>query len=408
MKKIFITFFLVGAFLGTMVAVAEVAKKESLPPRMVRVAIVRDARELNLSIDGAYTFIDVDLGKVIAKGHKLLKARVRLLDKGLFMGIDVYPAKHLIIKPTKDASININNHTFRGDILLMRTANNRLTAINSVEIEDYIKGVLYHEVSHHWPMEALKAQAVATRTYAIYKMDASHNNDYDVTNDIYSQVYGGKDSERYRTGLAVDRTANQVLNYKGRILPAYFHATCGGMTEDVKELWGNISIPPLRGIPCMFCQDSPHMHWKKDFRLHDIQNSLEKQGYKIGLIKDIAILERNRSDRIKSLKITGRDGSEVTISGKDFRDIIGPNDIKSNNYDITMQGYYVLFAGKGWGHGVGLCQWGARGMAEQQFNYKQILSYYYPGSELIDYHDLRRPSIPVKDEEPSKAAPAVK
>jgi stage II sporulation protein D len=403
MKRFFTTFFLIGVLLGTVVAVAEVAQKENLPHKLIRVAIARDARELNLSIDGSYTFIDMDLKKVIGSGHRIIKARVRLLDKGLFMGVSVYPAKRLLIKPLDDTSVTINNHNFRGDILLMRTPNNRITVINSIDLEDYIKGVLYHEVSHHWPMEALKAQAVATRTYALYKMQGSHHNDYDVTNDIYSQVYGGKDSERYRTGLAVDRTSGQVLSFDDKILPAYFHATCAGMTEDAKELW-DTDIAPLRGVPCMFCQDSPHMHWKKNFRLRDIQLALNKHNLKMGLIKDITIMDRDRSGRIRSLKITDRDGNEITISGKDFRDFIGPNDIRSNNYEITMQGYYITFNGKGWGHGVGLCQWGARGMAEQQFNYKQILSYYYPGSQLVDYHNIKTPP---EKETPSKSSTPV-
>ncbi len=389
MFDIFLIFFLIGIFLGGVVAVAEVAKKENLPHQMVRVAIVRDARELNLAIDGPYTFVDMDSFKVIGQGHRLFKARVRLLDKGLFMGMSVYPSKRLMIKPVKDASIIINNHAFRGDVLLIRTPNNRITAINSIDIEDYIKGVLYEEVSNRWPIEALKAQAVASRSYTLYKMDLSRHSDYDVTNDIYSQVYGGRDSERYRTGLAVERTSGQVLSYHDKILPAYFHATCGGMTEDAKELW-NIDLPPLRGVPCMFCQNSPHMHWKKNMRLRDIQLELNRRGYKIGLIKNIEILGRDRSDRIKNLKIIGRDGSEVTVAGKDFREILGPNDLKSNNYTITMRGYYVDFVGKGWGHGVGMCQWGARGMAEQHFNYKQILAYYYPGAQLMDYHNLRK------------------
>ena len=407
MKKIFLNILFLGIYLGAVVAIAEVTRKETLPPQMVRVAIVRDARELNLAIEGPYSFIDMDKNKVIAHGHKLFKARVRLLDKGIFMGMDVFPVKRLIIKPTKDSSIIINNHNFRGEVLLMRTPKERITAINSIDIEDYIKGVMYHEVSHHWPMEALKAQAVAARTYALYKMDSSHRNDYDVTNDIYSQVYGGKNSERYRTGLAVERTTGQVLTYLGKILPAYFYATCAGMTEDAKELW-DIDVPPLRGVPCMFCQDSPHMHWKKNFRLRDIQLALNKQGRKIGLIKDISIVDHDRSDRIKTLKITGRDGETLLITGKDFREIVGPNELKSNNYDVSIQGYYVNFVGKGWGHGVGMCQWGARGMAEQQFNYKQILSYYYPGSELDDYHNLQKSALPLKKIFPAKSSVKVK
>lgn len=395
MKKLLFIISILGGLLGGVLAIAEVAHKEVLPPKMVRVAIVRDARELNLEIGGSYNFIDMDSGKTVESGRKLVKGKIRILDKGLFIGTNVYPVKRLMIKPNKDTSIVINYHNFRGDLLIIRTANNRITVVNSIDIEDYIKGVLYHEVSHHWPMEALKAQAVAARTYAIYKMEQSYKSEYDVTNDIYSQVYGGKDSERYRTGLAVERTASQILAYQGKVLPAYFHATCAGATEDVKELW-DMSISPLRGVPCMFCQDSPHMKWKRNYRLHDIKLNLNKHGYKIDTIKNISIVERNRSERIRTLKITSRDGQEMTIAGKDFREIIGPNEIKSNNYEIDMQGYYVNFIGKGWGHGVGMCQWGAKGMADQQFNFKQILSYYYPGSELIDYHYIQKSALPSK------------
>ncbi|MBI4309557.1 MAG: SpoIID/LytB domain-containing protein, partial [Candidatus Omnitrophica bacterium] len=173
-----------------------------------------------------------------------------------------------------------------------------------------------------------------------------------------------------------------------KILPAYFHATCAGMTEDADELW-KMKLPPLRGVPCLFCQDSPHMHWKKNFRLKDIQDALNKRGHKIDLIKDLSVVDRNRSGRINNLRITGRAGEELLIKGKDFRDILGPNVLRSNNYDIKMQGYYVDFIGKGWGHGVGLCQWGAFGMARQQFNYQQILKYYYPGVQIVNIGDIQ-------------------
>lgn len=361
--------------------------KKHMPPQMVRVAIVRDAREINLKLDGPYNFRDVDHGKVITKGPRLAISRVRLLDKGILIGMQAYPYQRVIIEPLRDASVVVNNRRFRGNVTIIRTADNRLTAVNSINIEDYIRGVLYHEVSHHWPMEAIKAQAVATRTYVLQAMAGSANKDYDVTNDIYSQVYGGKDSERYRTGLAVTHTVGEVLAFKDKVLPAYFHATCGGMTEDANDLWA-IDLAPLRGVACNFCKDSPHMKWKKNFRLKDIQDALNRNGYAVGPIKDLNIVDRNRSGRINHIKITSRDGKETLISGKDFREVLGPNVLKSNNYEISMQGYYADLTGKGWGHGVGLCQWGARGMALQQFTYKQILSYYYPRAEIMDYHDL--------------------
>jgi len=371
----------------TLGIIAALAAKRPNVPELVRVAIMRDSRELDLAIHGSYRLRDMSSGKIISKGTYLVESKVRLLNRGIFIGLNVYPSKRLTIEPSRDASIIIDERPFRGDVTFIRTPDNRITVVNNINVEDYIKGVLYHEVSHHWPMEALKAQAVAARTYALYSINPAGKS-YDVTNDIYSQVYGGRNSERYRTDLAVDHTSGQVLVYNNQIIPAYFHATCGGMTEDARELWNVPDIPPLRGVPCGFCKDSPHMHWKKNFRLRDIQDALNLHGYKVGGIKDISIIDRDRSERIEHLKITQKNGKELIIKGKDFRDLMGPNVIMSNNYEITLQGYDVDIIGKGWGHGVGMCQWGALGMAKQQFNYRQILAYYYPQSVLMDYHEL--------------------
>lgn len=394
-RRIIVSSVLAGALgLAGLVAFAAGTDKKHTLPQMVRVAIVRDAREISLKVDGPYHFRDADHGKIISKGPRLPVSRARLLDKGIFIGMQVYPYQRIIIEPLRNTSVVVNNRRFRGNVTMIRTADNRLTAVNSINIEDYIRGVLYHEVSHHWPMEAIKAQAVATRTYVLNSMAGSANKDYDVTNDIYSQVYGGKDSERYRTGLAVTHTVGEVLAFKGKALPAYFHATCGGMTEDANNLWA-VDLAPLRGVACNFCQGSPHMKWKKNFRLKDIQDALNRHGYAVGPIKNLNIVDRNRSERINNIKVTSREGKETLISGKDFREALGPNVLKSNNYEISMQGYYADLTGKGWGHGVGLCQWGARGMALQQFTYQQILSYYYPRAEIMDYHDLsenRRPA----------------
>jgi stage II sporulation protein D len=384
MKKSVIAVLILTTTLGI---AAALAAKRPKAPELVRVAIARDSRELNLAIHGTYRLREMSTEKIIGKGKYLAESKVRLLDRGILIGMDVYPSKILTIEPSRDASIMINGRPFRGKITFIRTPDNHITVVNNINVEDYIKGVLYHEVSHHWPMEALKAQAVAARTYALFSIN-SPGKLFDVTNDIYSQVYGGRNSERYRTDLAVDHTKGQVLTYNNQIFPAYFHATCGGMTEDAQKLWKIPDLPPLRGVPDSFCKDSPHMHWKKNFRLKDIQDALNLHGYKVDAIKDMHIVDRDRSERIENLKITQKNGQELIIKGKNFRDLIGPNVLMSNNYEIVMQGYYVDFIGKGWGHGVGLCQWGALGMAKQQFNYRQILSYYYPQSVLMDYHEL--------------------
>ena len=188
---------------------------------LVRVAIVRDAREIDLEVNGPFKLAEGKNSREFSSSTRLALTKVRLLDKGFFISGDVYSYQRLVITPLMDADIKVNQHSFRGQVILIRTPEGRITVVNTINIEDYIKGVLYHEVSHHWPMETIKAQAVATRTYALYSI--AKNKDYDVTNDIYSQVYGGRGSERYRTGLAVERTASQILVFDG----IYFYRLMG-------------------------------------------------------------------------------------------------------------------------------------------------------------------------------------
>ena len=130
-------------------------------PELVLVAIVRDSRELDLAIHGSYRIRDMSSGNIIGKGASLVESKVRLLDRGILIGLSVYPSKRLNMEPSRDASIIIDGRHFRGEVTFIRTPDNRITVVNNINVEDYIKGVLYHEVSHHWPMEALKAQAIA-------------------------------------------------------------------------------------------------------------------------------------------------------------------------------------------------------------------------------------------------------
>ncbi|MFA5059842.1 MAG: SpoIID/LytB domain-containing protein [Candidatus Omnitrophota bacterium] len=360
------------------------APEPTYASKAVRVAILQDKKEFKLAIHGKFSIHDDKDHQTLFEDRLLRKANVKVTEYGFLIGDMPYSQRKIRIISAKDATIDIDGRRYRGEIDILRDSNNRLLVINIVGLEDYVKGVLYHEVSHHWLLEALKAQAVAARTYALYRMELSKNKSYDLTSDIYSQVYGGKNSERFRTNLAVDKTQGLILTFKGKILPAYYSATCAGATEDAAELWKE-NLPPLKGVVCDYCKNSPHYFWVKNFRLKDIQDKLNARGYELGLIETITILERNESGRIKTLEIKTRDGKVMNISGKDFRNIVGPNAIKSNNYAIEMKGYYMDLVGKGWGHGVGLCQWGAHFMSQARFTYEQILKYYYPGAEIVSY-----------------------
>jgi stage II sporulation protein D len=213
-------------------------------------------------------------------------------------------------------------------------------------------------------------------------MQESASKDFDVTSDIYSQVYGGGVSERSRTNRAVEETRGRILTYQGKIFPAYFHATCAGHTEDASLLW-DIDIAPLKGTACGFCAGSPHFDWHMVLSLEEIKDVLAKTGrLKQSGISDAAIMSRDGSGRVATLRFVTDKGDNIDISGKDFRNMIGPNIIRSTNFKLEVVERDAIFTGSGWGHGVGLCQWGAYFMAKQGWPVERILRHYYPGSEL--------------------------
>lgn len=351
----------------------------------VRVALLRDVKSVEVSIRGQYEIVNPGTGAIIQEGRYLKSQTVKKAKGSIVFGEKDTRAKKIRILPSKEVTVVIKGEPkcYRDTIDIILTDKDELLIVNLIGLEKYVKGVLYHEVSHRWPLEGLKTQAVATRTYALYQMNVNQESDYDVTSDIYSQVYGGKNSERYRTNLAVNRTKDEVLYYQGSVLPAYFHANCGGHTENVKELWKH-DLVPLYGVKCPYCKDQPGYAWKKNFQSQKVQEALNQEGYKIGLIKEIKVVSRTESGRIKKLQILGRDGSSIFISGKKFREILGPNNLKSNYYEIEMKGFYFDAIGKGWGHGVGMCQWGMYKMSREKFKYNEILDFYYPGAEIVN------------------------
>lgn len=346
----------------------------------VRVAVVEDAKEINLKVRSSYEVLSLNTNKKLYSAKRLWDAKVVPSETGIKIGKINFKIYGIRIQPSKSPSIYVNGRKFRGAIDIIRQKDNTLLIINHVDIEDYICGVLYHEVAPWWPMEALKAQAIAVRTYALYQASHNKNKEYDLVSTIYSQVYGGRTSEKGRTNKATRKTKGEVLTYKNKIFPTFFHATCAGHTESANNLW-NIDIPPLGGRECKFCERSPHFRWKKKLKLTDIENSLKKSGFETGTIEKIEIVDKNISGRITELKIFSKDKS-IKVAANRFRLACGPNGIRSTNFDLQLENGKVYFNGIGWGHGVGMCQWGAFFMSKKRFNAKQILNFYYPESKV--------------------------
>jgi len=359
----------------------------SQQPFSVRVAILQNVDSLSLKVGGFYEIRDAASGKILARG-KNLKTTVTCYKGGILLGGMNFNRDNIIISNNAQGSMAINGRIFRGEMQFLKNKEDKFLVINRLEMEDYIKGILYHEASHYWPMQALCAQAIACRTYTVYQCLVNKPQEYDLTCDVYSQVYGGQTSERYRTSLAVEQTRGIILTFKGKALPSYYHATCAGHTEDASLLW-NIDLPPLKGVACAFCKESPHFNWHYVAGLDELRDKLLEAGFNKAVdIKEITILGKDKSGRITDLKIVSA-GGECKIPAKIFRNVIGPNLIRSTNFTVNIANNDVVFEGLGWGHGVGMCQWGAYFMAKKGSAYQEILKFYYPESQISSLAKLQ-------------------
>jgi stage II sporulation protein D len=245
--------------------------------------------------------------------------------------------------------------------------------ILTIPIESYVASVLAGEVSPSWPMEALKAQAIASRTFALKRMKDRKNKPFHVENSHIDQVFRHEPAAVFVE--AVKETAGLVLAFNSEPIEASFHSTCGGHTANAKEVWGQ-SYSYLKGVPCTYCSISPSYKWSSKFKISELEKKL---GQKISNIK---ILNKNSDERVKSLQL-----AKNNISGHQFRTKIGPVKIRSTLITaIEKKAQNITIHGQGFGHGVGLCQYGALGMAKNGFLALGILAYYYPGTEIKKFY----------------------
>lgn len=355
---------------------------------IIRVSIMDDKDSVYLSVKDAYEICAINSDRVLMEGPRLV-TNVSAAKDGLMIGAKEFKMGGIKVKAKGKAKIYVGGRIFRGDVDIIRKENGRLMVINRIALDDYLYGVLYHEVSHRWPMEVLKAQAIVARTFALYQARQNKMQPFDLRNDIYSQVYGGSTSERWSTTMAVNVTKGKVLVYNGDLLSAYYHATCAGSTEDASNLW-KVDMAPLKGgVACSYCGKSPYYKWRKEIPLWALEESLRKNGYKVGRIASVNVLSNNKSGRVDKMEIKDDAGVSVVLTGKDFRQIIGPNELRSTKFEASIKCGSLIIDGRGWGHGVGMCQWGAFGMASQGKKAAEILTYYYPGSAITTIDKIK-------------------
>jgi stage II sporulation protein D (peptidoglycan lytic transglycosylase) len=229
----------------------------------------------------------------------------------------------------------------------------------------------------------VKAQAVIARTYALYQRENRKSALYHLESSVLDQVYAGCDIEDSRAVRGVQETAGEVLTYNGKIIQAFYHSSCGGHTEAAANVWGT-NVPYLQGVDCKYCLNAPSVKWEQTLSYRKIESLLRAGGYQISDLRKILPGTRNRSGRLNEVYLlTGR--GKFSLTAVKFRKAIGYGVIKSTNFDAVNGEDDVRFDGAGYGHGVGLCQWGAKQRAGDGFNYREILSYYYPGTKVEQY-----------------------
>lgn len=324
--------------------------------------------------------------------------------------------------------IKYNGIEYRGELVLYRFSDSDITVVNVVDLEEYLYGVVPKEMSAGHPLEALKAQAVAARTYACDSVGKYKKWNFDVTNTTSDQAYGGVNAEKSDTTKAIDKTAGEVVTYNGKIVFTPFFSTSAGYTEASENVW-NSALPHLVSVSDEYqLKDASYASWKVTYTKDEIEELLKDK--KIGELVSVNIVEKSPSNAILKLEFIGTKdtytiekervrtffnlrsqfynlitnntvavigangittekalsevryavGNKTKKISTDLSNVVLKGNKNEKKYSLICDEY--VFDGSGWGHGVGMSQNGAIGMAKEGFTYDEILKWYYTDIEI--------------------------
>ena len=326
---------------------------------------------------------------------------IALTNGGISVDGQSFMSNEVVIFPDDPHVFTLNGKDYRGNLrLIVNTDGSAFDAINLVPPEPYLAGVVGAEMPSYWEAEALKVQAIAARTYCFYiKKRFGVNRDWDVKQTAASQVYRGLIAESPRVWKAVNQTKGQVLTCKHAngaedIFPAYYSSTCGGHTENSVNVFGD-SFEPLVGVPCPYCEKmaAPKLFFWPMIKFDKIEVEA-KLFRKYPTLKELGkitgISPADQSDyeefsRLTRIKLVGSNGGSQFLRAEDFRLTVDPTGRKLKSAICKMMNWdnsWAFLSGRGWGHGVGMCQYGAQGMAREAHSMEKILAHYYPASRI--------------------------
>ncbi|MCB0403843.1 MAG: SpoIID/LytB domain-containing protein [Bdellovibrionales bacterium] len=340
----------------------------------IRVLLAKGVREIRLRSDDPQAKI-----QIAGKWFKL-PAFVRIRsDRGKnYFEANGQRIRHKILRIQglyRNSALQYAGRFYHGALWLHQTGS-AFTVVNRVSLEDYLAGTLGSEMSSSWEMDALKAQAVVSRSYVLHRLKQPRHELYDVQSSVADQVYGGLATETPRTREAVRATSGLYLSYSGKPMKTYFHSRCGGTTARPEQVWQAREPGQSKNIPCPYCRRYP-LNWSVELPETEL-----KQIFKI----DASARYRFESIRAPSGRVTDlelwSDEKPTRLRSNQFRARVGYARLKSTLFEWTHTPGKIRFRGKGQGHGVGMCQWGARYLAQSGLPFKAILSHYYPQSRL--------------------------
>lgn len=309
-------------------------------------------------------------------------AAIRWQAGAFLVGREKLRGDVLTIRPSGAGELALDGRRYRG-ALELRHKGGGLTAVNIVPVDDYLRSVVPEEMPVDWPAEAIKAQSVAARSFALASRGRHAGEGYDLCTTTHCQLYTGTAAEESTSNAAIKATRGEVLTYGGKPIEALFHTDSGGMTENSEDVWGS-HVPYLRAA-----KDTPAktMPWTKTISRADLERKLAAKGHDIGKVRSLALSplaigraakDRTASGRVKTMTVKGTKGT-ATLSGTTWRSLLG---LKSTLFDAKLTKDAVTFTGYGSGHGLGISQWGAERMAAKGKSYADILHHYYTGTTL--------------------------
>lgn len=341
-------------------------------------------------IGDALLWVNPDTGVVVGRGepHQVWQVQRQGNRLNAQHGRLQMTAARLVAQPAGAGVVQVgttphNLRRYRGQLEWVAREGKLLT-INWVRLDDYLKATLPREMPPNFHPEALKAQAVAARSFTLRRLNRYRRWGYDLCDHAPCQVYGGVEAEHPRTNAAVDATAGEVLVFEGRVLEAVYTGNCGGHTAPIEiAMAGARPIPPLRGIPdtdangVPYCQIAPNFQWELRMGAEELSRCFPE----VGQVCAVQVVLRAPSGHVLQVRVQGTH-AEKQVVGAQFRQLLGATRVRSLMFDIQPNANGWKLTGQGWGHGAGMCQWGAHARARAGQNYLQILQAYYPGATV--------------------------